>query len=309
MWVLGMFAACHREEPATDDEDLLLPASPVLALDSVSNSGLAANAEITHATVSEGSDFAIDWSALATDLFGAPVDATSIRGVSITAVSSSAEEVADGLGRGALESSANLGRWQAPASGSAARASDLVDPDGYAFDPATWVKSNQTLLVTVVNTDQRVLSAMTVAGGGTDNQVALDGSSIITYQVTPGSYVLSTNTGSGPWSIDWAEITATTTGAPFDPLGVDRVWIAQIPGASAVAADWVLDPEAAASEYYGASVEGVTVVDMTDMLGANATFFSSFAAGGTWFVGLDCVHCPLSAPVYRGELRVVTPSE
>jgi hypothetical protein len=151
-----------------------------------------------------------------------------------------------------------------------------------------------------------MLSAATATGGGSATRVALDGSARLAYTVTPAAHSLSTQVNSGPWTIDWSAMTTSAAGAPLDPLAVQRLWIATIPGADEVTSAWLLDPEGASDLYYSEGVNNVSAFDPTDLLASNATYFEGFDTEQTWFVGLGCGTCPLaSVPLYIGELKVV----
>lgn len=275
------------------------------------NYGYTSAVDIGTTEVTAGQDFAIDWSALTTDLLGHTLDPAAdidqVMLVALTDLTSAEVEVAiveESLDQPDILVAVLL----TPEAGQTSAMSSDLAILGNAFDPAEYLLENPDitwLLVAYTDGEARMTHFVSPVAAGAD-QVALSPSSAdLSFDADLHSLTAASVPAGEAVTIDWAGLTTHAGGRELDVADLDRLLIARYDdlGLDELEAQFV-DVELLADATWTADAYGVTTLALSAAQDDAGAAFNGFSAGSTWLLALECTECTSPAPPFLTVLEV-----
>ena len=301
----------------TGTTDPFTPAPPDLDIENENNYAFEQAWAFPTAEVRAGFDITVDWGEVNEDAYGVDRAATSYDAVVLLNVGVTSSDFIDRWNTDALNGSSSdlLGVWTTEIDGvSFTRLSDLVDPDGDAFEPANFLveQSSVTWFVGIGDMDEgridvRMGAFIVPQTTGTASRVELeDGQTELTWSATLDAPSVVTNEVHDRFTADWRGADTTVYGTDYDQFLVDELVIgywADVTSPTELADD-VLDLEATATRLWTADIEGDRDILLELARDANRQNFGGFEAGGTWLIGGRCSTCYGRAPWWLTVVEV-----
>ena len=128
---------------------------------------------------------------------------------------------------------------------------------------------------------------------------------VAAYDVSLSDLQHTSLTKSGPWCIDWSELTTTGNQEPMIPSKIDEILIGHYDKTPEEVAAQFLDIEVMAQDLFTLELTGGTDADLGNAVSADGTGFTGFTDDGTWILGLRCTSCTNPVPMF---LTVVDPT-
>ncbi len=219
----------------------------------------------------------------------------------------SEDEVALGLEEDSLlQSDVGIYLSQQPGDATSVKLSDFTlfgtDADIETF----FTETSGTWLVVLTTGEEIGLGARMLlfldplAGETSETAVVDDGCSVLDFSADLTSLDPVTVVPSGPWELDWGELTTTGQGQDFVYSDADGVMVGFYEGLSPADLEGqFLDLELVATELWTMDIPAGTSASLSGLEG-----FTGFTrTDGTWIFALRCSTCPNPAPLFLTVLE------
>lgn len=250
------------------------------------------------------SDATVDWSGVTVDIRGYDLAAADVTQLAVLGVTENLATTIDLIEKNELDATQDAYLFD-NAGGSSALLSEFniigayLDIDFLVDDPEqTWIVSMLDVQNGITNLLMSTVFVPTT--GSTETVIALDNDSAslavdIDFHSAPA---IVTTADSGPYSLDWTDVTVDVFGHEFEPLLGDQLMIGRYDteDIGEVEAGF-LQLDTNAVELYQVNVYGVTSVDLEDAVDDAGTAFPGFTTDGTWLVGVICTTCITPVPL------------
>ncbi len=277
------------------------PCDPCL-LDDAANYTWTSTLAAPTAHLAPGEDASVDWSALAHDFYGDPLD--PVAGVSRAALVAlpelTPEGVSDALARDALlQADVGLFVFCAPTD-ARCRLTDFEIFDNNLEVERYFLAGTGTWLLALLTPADSIAAVAFLLPDGADHAVALhDGDATLALSVDFASLAPVVVSPGAPFVIDWSALTRDGLGNPLDPSTVDRLVVARFDGPLSAVADVAHRLDSAADALWEAPIAG-TSADLAGLTGN--TPFAGIDEEHTWLLALYCSSCLNPAPRFATVL-------
>lgn len=292
------------------------PTDRAIVLADENNYSYVGHVNLGNVEVGAAADADVDWSALATDLQGHPVDpAADVDEIVLT-------RFADGLDEEALEqliADSQLLQEHIQAAFLYENAGDvtavrLVDFElfGNVFVPEEYFLDDGGVWGISLFTDgiagPRMSTFLTASAASDNHRIEIrDDSSALEFSANLTDLAQIEVAAGQPTSLDWSGLTVNGLGEPIDFDRVEELLLGRFEDMTpADLESQILDLETLAAEKYSADLGTSTSIDPTTAVDAAGTPFSGFGAGELWIVVLRCSvdDCTNPAPAFLGIVHV-----
>jgi len=310
-------APADSDSPDTNDTDETIDsgdtgdsASDVsgdLVLDDSNNYSFSGTLNIPSTPVQSQTDLTVDWSALAYDFQCHEVDpANDIDNVAVLVFQDlSEEEVEDGLVNDTL-SQLDLSAYISLEM-DAATSTQLSLLTFFGTDPeilehftegsGTWLWMFTT--GTEVTQGARMFHFMEPLDSETNNSVTIEsGCDVLDAQVDLKTLNPAQIATTGPWTVDWSNLTLDGRGSELTLSQIDGVMLGHYTDKTIEELEGqVLDLEYIADTLWTSDVKSGTTIALTDLESETGNF-SELSADGVWILALTCSSCSNPAPLF-----------
>ena len=292
------------------------PPSGDLVLSDANNYSYVAAMEASEVEVQALADVVVDWSALSVDLQGRAVDPLAIDRVSLVQFDLPADQVLEAVANNSLLQSdvADYRLLEGLAGRSSASLSEFAIL-GNPFDPTTELDEgdgSSCWLVSVWDLDREgrddVLTSVILVplDASSNHEVSFDDSSAQFVMSVDLARATPLETGSAleAYTADWAAVTTTGSGAPFDDELADRLIILHLDqDLAGVESDFVR-LASGADALWRLDVYAQTSADLMQATSSAGAAFPGFSTTGTWLLGVECTSCTNPVPTLLARVDV-----